>query len=52
MKKKTEYTALEIAVIKETAEELKKLPTVFYTGHCTGEQPYEIMKEIMGEKIH
>ena len=52
MKKKTPYTDQEIQVIKETAEELKDLPTVFYTGHCTGEEPYAIMKEIMGDKIH
>lgn len=52
MQKKADYSPLEIKVIKETAEELKTLPTAFYTGHCTGELPYQVMKEIMGEKIH
>ena len=52
MKKKSGYTKEDIATIKETAECLSKLPTIFYTGHCTGEEPFEMMKEIMGEKLH
>lgn len=51
MRKKTEYTEEDIATIKETANNLCKLPTKFYTGHCTGEVPFEIMKEIMGEQL-
>jgi len=51
MKKKTEYTEEDIATIKETAKKLCNLPTKFYTGHCTGEVPFEIMKEIMGEQL-
>lgn len=51
MRKKTEYTEEDIATIKETANNLCKLPTKFYTGHCTGEAPFEIMKEIMGEQL-
>lgn len=51
MKKKSCYTDEDIATIKETAKRLSKLPTKFYTGHCTGEEPYEIMKEIMGEQL-
>ena len=33
------------------ARELAKLNTVFYSGHCTGEPAFELMKEIMGEKL-
>ena len=51
MKKKTEYTEEDIITIKETANRLRKLPTKFYTGHCTGDIPFEIMKEIMGEQL-
>lgn len=51
MKKDGEYNAEEISVITETAHELSKLDTVFYSGHCTGEAAFDIMKEIMGEKL-
>lgn len=51
MKKKAGYTDEDIAIIKETAKKLGKLPTKFYTGHCTGEEPFEIMKELMGNQL-
>ena len=51
MKKKSGYSNEDIATIKETADRLSKLPTKFYTGHCTGVEPFEMMKEIMGEQL-
>ena len=33
------------------AEELKNYPARYYTCHCTGEEQYHFMKEIMGEKL-
>lgn len=51
MMKKSEYEEQEIADIEETARELKKLDTLFYTGHCTGQQAFAIMHGIMGEKL-
>ncbi len=51
MKKKAGYTDEDIATIKETAEKLGKLPTKFYTGHCTGEEPFALMKDIMSEQL-
>ncbi len=48
--KKTEYTVEEIEFIKQTALELCKYDTVFYTGHCTGEA-LPILKDIIGEKL-
>lgn len=52
MRKKNGYTEQDFEVIKKTAEELKKLGIVCYTGHCTGEEPYNLMKEIMGEQLN
>ena len=51
MMKKTAYTEEERQVILDTARELKKYPTMFYTGHCTGEAAYALMKEIMGDRL-
>ena len=49
--KKKEYTAEDDALITETAKQLSKIPTQFYTGHCTGEYAFAIMKEIMGGQL-
>ena len=49
--KKTGYTDADIREIRETAEELKHYETTFYTGHCTGEEPFAVMKEIMGDRL-
>lgn len=51
MRKKEDYTEADFDVIKETARRLKKIGILCYTGHCTGEEPYKIMKEIMGEQL-
>ena len=51
MNKKSEYTKEEAEVIIQTARELKELDTVFYTGHCTGQAAYEMMKPVMGDKL-
>lgn len=51
MMKKAEYTQEEIASIKSTAQELSTLNTVFYTGHCTGQAAFDLMKPVMGEKL-
>ena len=49
--KKKEYTEEDDTLIKETALQLKKMPTQFYTGHCTGEYAFDIMKKIMGGQL-
>lgn len=51
MMKKTDYTAEEIASIQSTAEKLREMGTVFYTGHCTGKKAFDLMKPIMGERL-
>lgn len=37
--------------IQEYARAIQSYPTHFYTCHCTGLQPYQIMKEQMGEQL-
>ena len=51
MKREGEHTEEEKAVIIQTAQELSQLDTVFYSGHCTGIPAFELMKEIMGDKL-
>lgn len=39
-------------LIEGIAKELKARPnTVFYTGHCTGQEPFDILKETLGEQL-
>lgn len=51
MRKKEGYTEEDLEVIRETARRLKEIGILCYTGHCTGEEPYKLMKEIMEEKL-
>lgn len=51
MMKKSSYTREDIRLIRQTATELKKYRTKYYTCHCTGEKPYEIMKDILWNQI-
>ena len=51
LKKRSEYTGDDFTRIRKIAEELKNFSTRFYTGHCTGKEPYQIMKEILGEQL-
>ena len=38
--------------IREMAQALKETGAVFYTCHCTGEKPYQILKAELGADIH
>ncbi len=48
---KKEYDAKDDRIIEETAKCLSALDVKFYSGHCTGDYPMEIMKSIMGDKL-
>ena len=41
----------EAPVILRAGEKLKAWPCMYYTGHCTGEGPYEILRNSMGTQV-
>lgn len=51
MIQKDTYTDDDVARIKNTAVELLKTGAKFYSGHCTGQEAFDIMKEIMGNML-
>lgn len=51
MMKKSGYTEEDVSIIREVAQNLKATKSKYYTCHCTGEEPYLIMKEIMGNQV-
>lgn len=51
MMNKWGYSDKDLATIRQTAEELKQQNTLFFTGHCTGLEPFQILKDIMGDQI-
>lgn len=38
--------------LEKAARTLLSYPTVYYTGHCTGQAQFEAMKAIMGRRLH
>lgn len=38
-------------LLRSSAEAMMKHDTVFYTAHCTGEEQFEFLKKIMGERV-
>ena len=51
MRRKGPHTEEEREVIRQTALELKKTRTLFYTGHCTGAEAFGLMADILGEQL-
>ncbi|MDO4334136.1 MAG: MBL fold metallo-hydrolase [Eubacteriales bacterium] len=51
MMKNSGYLQEEFDYIRQTAHELLETEALFYTGHCTGQKAFDIMKEIMGERL-
>ena len=52
MQKTLGYEEEDIKGILQTAQELKQMDTIFYTGHCTGIVPYDLLKNSMKDKLH
>lgn len=38
--------------LKNAAETLLQYETAYYTGHCTGQKQFAVMKQVMGDKLH
>lgn len=41
----------EKTLVQEIARQLQQRPTKFYSCHCTGQLPYQWLKEILGDQI-
>ena len=39
------------ALLRAVAEELAARPTRYFTGHCTGEAAYGVLKERLGDQL-
>lgn len=46
------YSRSEREMIDRLGTYLSGYSAVFYTGHCTGQQPYHWLKEKLGDQIH
>ena len=38
--------------LRRYGEALAKYDTVFYTGHCTGERQFDVLKEFLSDRLH
>ena len=52
LKKNDGYTESDLLEIQKTAKVLSETHTVYYTGHCTGLEPFEQMCDVMHDQLH
>ncbi|MGN1276736.1 MAG: MBL fold metallo-hydrolase [Floccifex sp.] len=48
---RSHYEAQDIQLIQDIAKELKKRNCIYYTGHCTGDLAYKILKKELKDQI-
>ncbi|MFA9424467.1 MAG: MBL fold metallo-hydrolase [Sedimentibacter sp.] len=41
----------DLATVRQIGDYLKNTDSKYYTCHCTGTIPYELLKEVMGDKV-
>ena len=51
MMKKSAYTEEDRDLVLQTAKELLQTKTVYYTGHCTGTEAADILKDCLHDQI-
>ncbi|MGM9947988.1 MBL fold metallo-hydrolase [Floccifex sp.] len=49
---RSNYESQDIQMIQDIAIELKKHKCIYYTGHCTGDFAYKILKNQLQNQIH
>ena len=50
-RKKQGYGEADLRMLRQMGRRLRAYQSVFYTGHCTGQEPFDILKQEMGEQI-
>lgn len=51
MKRNAPHTEEERDVIRQTAQALAQTKTRFFSGHCTGEEAFALMKTVLGDRL-
>lgn len=51
LRRRNGYSPEDEREILETARALRETDAVFYTGHCTGERPCELLESVLGSNL-
>ncbi len=49
--RRTQYADEDLEYFDRLANRLREIPTLFFTCHCTGEEPYRRMGGILGDRL-